>query len=143
MVRILIQQELAFSLLVISIMATSFAILATVLAAIGLYGVLAYTVSQRMREFGLRMALGAAPGRVRALVLRQVGMMTLVGGTLGLVAAAATGIFGQSLLFEIEGYDPGALASSAAVLVLVALLAGFIPAYRASRVDPMKALRYE
>jgi ABC-type antimicrobial peptide transport system permease subunit len=89
------------------------------------------------------MALGAAPGRVRALVLRQVGMMTLVGGTLGLVAAAATGIFGQSLLFEIEGYDPGALASSAAVLVLVALLAGFIPAYRASRVDPMKALRYE
>jgi predicted permease len=128
---------------VISIMATSFAGLATILAAIGLYGVLAYTVSQRMREFGLRMALGAAPGRVRGLVLKQVGMMTLVGGLFGLAAAAATGVLGQSLLFEIEGYDPGALGASAAILVGVALLAGFIPAYRASRVDPMTALRYE
>jgi predicted permease len=127
----------------ISIMAVAFAGVATVLAAIGLYGVLAYTVSQRTREFGLRMALGAAPRRVRALVMRQVMWMTIIGGLLGLLAALGVGWATASLLYEMEGYDPVALGSAAALLALVALGAGFVPAFRASRLDPMRALRVE
>jgi len=127
----------------ISVLSTAFASLATLLAAVGLYGVLAYTVSQRTREIGLRMALGAAPGRVRGMVLRQVGRMTIVGGVLGLAAAVALGRLAQSLLFEMKGWDPIVLTSAAVSLTIVALAAGFIPAYRASQVDPMRALRYE
>ncbi len=120
-----------------------FAGLATLLAGVGLYGVLAYTVSQRTREIGLRMALGAAPARVRAMVLRQVAWMTAVGAVAGLAGAVAIGKQAGSLLFEMKGSDPAVLAISAAALSAVAILAGFIPAYRASQVDPMIALRYE
>ena len=127
----------------ITVLSTSFACLATLLAAIGLYGVLAYTVSQRTREIGLRMALGAAPARVRAMVLRQVAIMTMVGGALGLVSAVSIGRLAESLLFQLKGWDPVVLALSAIALAAVALAAGFIPAYRASQVDPMLALRYE
>ncbi len=127
----------------ITTLSTSFAVLATLLAAVGLYGVLAYTVSQRTREFGVRMALGADAARVRALVLGQVGRMTMVGGIIGLAGAFALGRSAQSLLFELKGHDPMVVATSALVLAVVALGAGFIPAYRASRLDPMRALRYE
>ena len=127
----------------ISMLSAAFAMLATLLAAVGLYGVLAYTVAQRTREFGLRMALGADAGRVRGLVLGQVGRMTIVGGVVGLVAALALGRVARSLLFELDAHDPLTLAASAAVLVFVALGAGLIPAHRASRLDPMRALRYE
>jgi putative ABC transport system permease protein len=127
----------------ITVLSTAFASLATLLAAIGLYGVLAYTVAQRTREIGLRMALGAAPGRVRAMVLRQVGLMTIVGGIVGLAAAIGLGQLAQSLLFQMKGWDPLVLTSAAAALTIVALVAGFIPAHRASQVDPMRALRYE
>src|SRR3954467_6670405 len=127
----------------ISVLSASFACLATLLAAVGLYGVLAYTVSQRTREIGLRMALGAAPSRVRAMVLRQVGVMVAIGGTLGLAGAVGLGRLAQSLLFELQGSDPVVLAGAAVSLSLVALAAGFIPAHRASQVDPMSALRYE
>ena len=126
-----------------STLAASFAALATLLAAVGLYGVLAYTVSQRTREFGLRMALGAGPNKVRGLVMRQVAWMTAIGGVIGLGAAIGLGQLARSILFELEGYDPVALATSVGVLVVVALTAGFIPAYRASRIDPMRALRYQ
>jgi ABC-type antimicrobial peptide transport system permease subunit len=115
--------------------------LATLLAAVGLYGVLAYTVSQRTREIGLRMALGAAPARVRTMVLRQVAWMTLVGGLIGLGGAVYVGMQAGSILFEMKGFDPAVLALSAVVLTMVALAAGAVPAYRASRVDPMVALR--
>lgn len=128
---------------IVSILAASFAGLATILAAVGLYGVLAYTVSQRTREFGLRMALGAAPSRVRTLVMKQVFWMTAVGGVLGVIGAGFVGRQMASLLFEMEGHDPMALGSAAVVLGLVALAAGFVPALRASRLDPMKALRFE
>ena len=127
----------------ISVLSASFACLATLLAAVGLYGVLAYTVSQRTREIGLRMALGAAPSRVRAMVLRQVGVMVVSGGAIGLAAAVGLGRLAQSLLYELEGTDPFVLAAAAVSLSLVALAAGFIPAHRASQVDPMSALRYE
>jgi predicted permease len=127
----------------ISVLSAAFAALATLLAAIGLYGVLAYTVAQRTREIGLRMALGAEPGRVRVMVLRQVGVMTAVGGAIGLTAAFWLGRLAQSLLFQMKGSDTTVLVSSAVTLTLVALAAGFIPAHRASQVDPMRALRYE
>jgi predicted permease len=127
----------------ISTLSAAFAGLATVLAAIGLYGVLAYTVAQRTREFGLRMALGAGPGRVRRLVLRQVAWMTLVGGVIGIGLAVALGSLAESMLFEIRGGDPAILALAVAALSVVALTAGFIPALRASKIDPMAALRHE
>jgi putative ABC transport system permease protein len=127
----------------ITILSAAFAILATLLAAIGLYGVLAYTVAQRTREIGLRMALGAAPDRVRRMVLGQVAVMTLVGALVGLAGALAVGRGAQSILFQMTGADPAVLALSAVALAAVALCAGFIPAHRASRVDPMRALKYE
>lgn len=128
---------------IVSTLSAAFAALATVLASVGLYGVLAYTVSQRTREFGLRMALGAEPRRLRGLVMRRVGWMTLIGGALGLAAAVAIGRTVQSELYAMEGVDLSVLSTAAAILILVSLVAGFIPAYRASRVDPMTALRYE
>jgi ABC-type antimicrobial peptide transport system permease subunit len=127
----------------ISTLSAAFAVLATILAAVGLYGVLAYTVSQRTREFGLRMALGADGARVRGMVLRQVGWMTLVGAVLGVVGAYFVGTGASSLLFEVKGYDPIVYGAAVVLLTVVALTAGFIPALRASRVEPMQALRYE
>ena len=127
----------------ISVLSAAFASLATLLAAIGLYGVLAYTVSQRTREIGVRMALGAAPSRVRAMVLRQVAIMTAVGGAIGLAAAVSLGRLAESLLFQLKGYDPAVLSVSAVALVAVAALAGLLPAHRAAQIDPMRALRYE
>jgi predicted permease len=128
---------------VISTMALAFAALATALAAVGLYGVLAYTVAQRTREFGVRMALGADGGRVRSMVLGRVGLMTLVGGAVGLGFAVLLGHSARALLFEVQGHDPAVLAGAAALLAVVAFGAGLVPALRASRIDPMRALRYE
>ncbi len=127
----------------ISTLSAAFAVLATLLAAIGLYGVLAYTVAQRTREFGLRMALGADSRRVRRMVLWQVGKMTLIGAPLGIVAGLLLGRAARSLLFGLEGNDPMVVAAVAVLLTAVALGAGYAPALRASRVDPMQALRYE
>jgi predicted permease len=127
----------------ISTMSAAFAVLATLLAAIGLYGVLAFTVTQRTREFGLRMALGADGANVRRLVLKQVGVMAAIGGVAGLGMAWFIGGAAESQLFEMQGRDPVVFAAAFVVLGLVALTAGFVPALRASRVNPMKALRWE
>jgi predicted permease len=127
----------------ISTLSASFALLATLLAAIGLYGVLAYTVAQRTREIGVRMALGANAGRVRAMVLKQVGIMTAIGGVVGIVASIGLSKLASTLLFGLEGNDPVAMSAAAALLTVVALAAGAIPAMKAARVDPIKALRYE
>jgi predicted permease len=127
----------------ISLLSSAFAALATLLAAVGLYGVLAYTVSRRTREIGVRMALGANASRVRRMVLRQVAMMTFVGGLIGLGVALALGRTAQSLLFGLAAHDPAVVIVSVIVLVAVAMAAGFVPAYRASTVDPIRALRYE
>ncbi len=127
----------------ISILASAFAVLATLLAAIGLYGVLAFSVQQRTREIGVRMSLGAEARHVRALVLRQVVGMLVVGGALGTVAALGVGRALRSLLYGLEGHDPTVFAISLVVLGLVALGAGYLPARRASKIDPIRALRYE
>jgi predicted permease len=127
----------------ISVLSAAFACLATLLAAVGLYGVLAYTVSQRTREIGLRMALGAEPSRVRGMVLRQVLVMTVVGATIGLVGAIWLGGIASSLLYGLTARDPVVLIAAGVLLSVVALTAGFVPAHRASRIEPMRALRYE
>jgi ABC-type antimicrobial peptide transport system permease subunit len=127
----------------ISTMSAAFASLATLLAAIGLYGVLAFTVTQRTREFGLRMALGAQGSNVKGLVLKQVALLAVVGGVVGLGLAWFIGGAAESQLFEMKGHDPVVFGAAFVVLSVVALGAGYIPARRASRVDPMKALRWE
>jgi predicted permease len=128
---------------IISILSATFAAQATVLAAIGLYGMLAYMVAQRTKEIGVRMALGADPGRVRRMVLRQVGLMTLVGGAIGVVGAIGLGKGASSMLFEVKSFDLAVSVAAAVLLTAVAFAAGYAPALRASRIDPMQALRYE
>ncbi len=127
----------------ISILSAAFAVLATLLAGVGLYGVLAYTVAQRTREIGVRMALGASSRRVRGLVLKQVGAMTIIGGIIGIAAALGLGQAARSLLFGLEGYDALVFSMSILLLAVVALAAGYVPARRAAQVDPMQALRYD
>lgn len=128
---------------VTSILSAAFAILATLLAATGLYGVLAYAVAQSTKEIGIRMALGAAPSRVQRMVLNQVAWMTVIGGSIGIAVALALGRFGESLFFQLNARDPMVVGVSCFFLVLVALAAGIIPARRASRLDPLYALHYE
>jgi ABC-type antimicrobial peptide transport system permease subunit len=126
---------------VVSMLSAAFAILATLLAALGLYGVLAYTVQQRTREIGLRMALGADAARVRRLVLGRVGWMTLAGAGVGVAAAMILGWLAAAQFFQLAFYDPAVFTGSTALLSAVAFTAGLIPALRASRVSPMTALR--
>ena len=124
-------------------LSAAFAGLATLLAGIGLYGVLSYTVAQRTREIGVRMALGAASKRVRSMVLNQVGRMAVIGGALGIGAALLLGRAAQSLLYELEPFDPAVLVIVTVLLAAVSFTAGYLPARRASKIDPMEALRYE
>ncbi len=127
----------------ISILSAAFALLATLLAAIGLYGVLAYSVSQRTREIGVRMALGADRSAVQRMVLRQVGGMIGIGVTIGALVAFGLGRAAQSLLFGLEGHDPVVFVAAVMLLSAVAFAAGWQPALRASRTEPMRALRYD
>lgn len=127
----------------ISVLSAAFAVLATLLAGVGLFGVLSYSVQQRTREIGIRMALGADGAQVRSMVLRQVGTMLLIGGVVGAVAAFGLGRAAQSLLFGLEGHDPLVFTLAVVLLAAIALFAGFVPARRAAQVNPMQALRYD
>ena len=127
----------------ISILSSAFAVLATVLAGVGLYGVMSFSVQQRTREIGVRMALGANAGTVRRMVMRHVGVMIAIGGVIGTVSAIGLGRVARSMLFQLEAYDPVAVTLSIVLLTGVALTAGFLPARRAAMVDPMQALRYD
>jgi predicted permease len=120
-----------------------FGFLATLLAVIGLYGVMAYTVAQRTREVGIRMALGAAQGSVIWMVMREVLVLVVIGVAAGVPASLALTKLVQSQLFGLSPHDPTTLTLATVALAFVACAAGYIPAWRASRLDPMKALRYE
>jgi ABC-type antimicrobial peptide transport system permease subunit len=124
-------------------LAGGFAVLATILAATGLYGVLAYNIAQRTRELGLRLALGATTAGLRWLVLRQIAKIALIGMPIGLGLGAALGQGARSLLFGLSSYDPAVLGGAVAVLAGVVLAAGYFPARRASTIAPMEALRHE
>src|SRR4051812_401595 len=127
----------------ITMLTAAFAALATLLAAIGLYGVLAYSVVQRTKEIGVRIALGADPRTIVGMVLRHVGAMTLAGAVIGVLGALGIGRAAQSLLFGVQGRDPLVMLVAMVAMGAVALAAGSIPAWRAARVDPVKALKWE
>jgi len=120
-----------------------FALLAPLLADIGLYGLIAYSVAQRTREFGIRFALGAQVGDVLRLVLGQGARLTAIGLVSGLLAAAAVARLMQTLLFRTTAYDPMVFGGVIFVLALIALLAALTPALRATKADPVAALRAE
>ena len=127
----------------IAMLSSFFGLLALALACIGLYGVMAYTVTRRTNEIGIRVALGAARRSVVWLVLQETMLLAAIGVGIGLPAALASTRLIRNLLFGLEPTDPWTLLVSTLVLALVAAAAGYLPARRASRVDPMVALRSE
>jgi ABC-type antimicrobial peptide transport system permease subunit len=127
----------------IALLAEIFGALAAVLAAIGIYGLLAYTVTQRTREIGIRMALGADSKLIVTLLLKDVAALIVVGVVLGLPVSYALGRLIDSLLYSVKAFEFLGIAGALTLLLLVTLLASYLPARRATRVDPLVALRYE
>jgi predicted permease len=127
----------------IALLSAGFGLLATVLASVGLYGVMAFVVARRRKELGIRLALGAQAGGVIWLVMREVLILLAIGLGLGIPAAMALGRFVSTQLYGIHPNDPWMAGSTVLLLTLVSAAAGLIPAYRASRIDPILALRYE
>jgi ABC-type antimicrobial peptide transport system permease subunit len=141
-----LRAQIAESLFVerlVASLSTAFGLLATLLAALGLYGVMSYAVNQRTREIGLRMALGAKRSALLGLVLREVGFMAALGILIGLPCGYGLGRIIESQLFGLTARDPLTYGGATLALGLSAFLAGYLPASRAARVDPMVALRYE
>jgi ABC-type antimicrobial peptide transport system permease subunit len=124
-------------------LAAAFGVVAMALAAIGLYGVMSYAVTLRTREIGIRVALGAERRTVLGMILVEVGTLTAIGVAIGLPLAYGLGRLVESQLFGIDAKDPLTLAAAIATLAGAAFLAGYLPAARATRVDPVVALRYE
>jgi len=120
-----------------------FAALATLLSAVGIFGVMNYSVALRTREIGLRLAVGAQPRQVLMLILKQGLLLTIAGVVLGLAAAFALTRLMSGLLFGVTAFDPATFATISLLLVVVSLLACYLPARRAMRIDPLQALRYE
>jgi putative ABC transport system permease protein len=124
-------------------LASAFALLATALSMLGLYGVVAFGVARRTREFGIRMAMGAGTAAIRGLVFTEVGVILLVGAVFGVPGALALARLAKSQLFGVEANDPVVVAGAVAALIIAATLAAWLPARRAARVNPIEALRYE
>ena len=132
------QQERMFAALT-----AGFGVLALALACVGIYGIMAYTVTQRTNEIGIRLALGAERGQVLGMVLREASWLSIIGIVAGLAIALALGRLVKAMLYGLRPADPASLAGAACLLLFVALMAGWVPAMRASRVEPMEALRHE
>jgi ABC-type antimicrobial peptide transport system permease subunit len=122
---------------------SAFSLFALLLACVGLYGVMSYAVTRRTIEIGVRMALGARGADVVRMVMKETMMLVTIGMAVGLGAALATTRLISSLLFGLTPNDPATIAAAALLMISVAALAGYLPARRASRVDPMTALRCE
>jgi ABC-type antimicrobial peptide transport system permease subunit len=133
-----INQEITFAEL-----CSGFAILALVIACVGLYGVVSYSVNRRTGEIGIRMALGAQRGGVVWMVLREVCVLAVVGLAISVPTALVASKLVRSFLYGMQPNDPLSLALAVAILLAAALLAGYVPAWKASRIDPMVALRHE
>jgi putative ABC transport system permease protein len=127
----------------VAALASAFAGLATLLAAVGLYGVIAWAVTRRRREIGIRMAMGAKPSDVRGMVLWEVFRLTAAGMLLAIPAWFAASQWVAASMFNVTSNDPLSLAGAIALLAALAAIAGFAPAFRASRIDPISAIRYE
>jgi predicted permease len=128
---------------IVAQLSTFFGLLAVFLSAIGIYGLMSYVVSRRTNEIGIRMALGAERMHVRWLVMREVLLLVAVGVAIGAPAALLSSKLVASMLFGLHGNDPSSLLTAVVVMLSIAALAGYLPARRASRIDPMVALRYE
>ena len=140
--RRIVNEDL-FAERVIAGLSAGFGGLAAALAALGIYGVLAYVVVQRTREIGIRLALGAAIGHVRSLVFKEVGWMVLAGVVVGLPLAYGLARLSESLLFGVKASDAMVYLASLSVIAVVACIACYVPSRRATRIDPILALRYE
>jgi ABC-type antimicrobial peptide transport system permease subunit len=127
----------------IALLSAGFGLLATLLASIGLYGVMAFAVARRKKELGIRLALGAQPGLVIWLVMKEVLSLLAIGLAVGLPAALGLGRYVSAQLYGIEGHDPWVAAVTMVLLTVVSAVAGLIPAHRASRINPILALRHE
>jgi putative ABC transport system permease protein len=136
-------EEDLFSARMVAVLSGAFATLAALLAALGIYGVLAYLVVQRTREIGIRMALGAVSGDVRKLIVKEVGSMVVTGVAVGLPLAYVMARLSASLLFGVSAASPTTYALGLLLIAIVAMVACYVPARRATRVDPLVALRYE
>jgi predicted permease len=135
--------ELLFVDRLIAVLAAGFGLLATLLAAVGLYGITAYSVARRTKEIGIRVALGAKTRDVLRLMMKEVAIMTMLGIVLGIPIAIGLSRYIQSQLYGLEANDPATLAAASLLLALIALTAGYIPARRASLIEPLKALHHE
>jgi predicted permease len=135
--------DIVFTDRLVTYFSLALGLLASLLAAVGLYGVMAYVVARRTREIGIRMALGATQRNVAGMVLQEIAGIATVGLLVGLTAAYALGRVLESLLFGVKASDPFVFVAATGLLITVAALAGWLPARSAARVDPMVALRYE